>query len=63
MMCYKERKLSFCTLYGVWRDDFPKKFQNSEKKISFHFIPYNVFMLLLLLHKSSKAVETFRASP
>ena len=22
MVCYKKQNLSFCTLYGVWGDDF-----------------------------------------
>ena len=35
MVCYKERNLSFCTLYGVWGDDFHKNFQILEKKIDF----------------------------
>ena len=55
MICYKERNLLFCTLYGVWGDDFhQKKIQILEKKnfILFHFIYYfYVFFLLLLLHK------------
>ena len=40
MICYKERNLSFCTLYGVWGDDFNKIFQILEKKIFilFYFI-------------------------
>ena len=62
-MSYKERKLSFCTLYGAWGDDFHKKFQILEKKNLFYFISHYVVMLLLLLHKPSKAVGTFRASP
>ena len=35
LVCYKERNLSFCTLYGVWGDDFHKKFHILEKKIFF----------------------------
>ena len=51
MVCYKERNLSLCTLYGVWGDDFHKKFQNlEEKKFSFYFFSLN-FLMLLLLHK------------
>ena len=41
MVYYKERNLSICTLYGVWGDDFHKKFQILEKKISFCFISLN----------------------
>ena len=42
MVCYKERNLSFCFLYGVWGDDFHKKFQIFEEKIFilFYFIEF-----------------------
>ena len=47
-------KFIFCTLYGVWGDDFHKKFQIlEEKKFSFYFITFN-FLMLLLLHKTLK---------
>ena len=51
------------SLYGVWGYGFHKKFQILEKKYSFFFISFNCLMFLLLLHKLSKAVGTFRASP
>ena len=44
MICYKEQKLCFCTLYGVWGDDFQKKLQILEKKISFYFV--KIFCML-----------------
>ena len=40
MVCYKERNLSFCTLCGVWGDDFHKKFQILEEQ-SFHFVLFH----------------------
>ena len=51
MVCYKEQNLSFCTLYGVWGDDFHKKFQILEKKIFILFFLTFNFLILLLLHK------------
>ena len=43
-------------------DDFHKKFQILEKKKVHFFLSHLIFfMLLLLLHKPSKAVGTFRA--
>ena len=44
MICYKEQNLSFCTLYGVWGDNFQKKIQILEKK-NFPFILLNLFFL------------------
>ena len=42
LICYKERNLSFCTLYGVWGDDFYLKNSNFRgKKFSIHFISFN----------------------
>ena len=42
MICYKERNLSFSSLYGVWGDDFNKKISNfRRKKIPFYFITFN----------------------
>ena len=41
MICYTEQNLSFCTLYGVWGDDFHKKFQILEKK-KFHFVLFHL---------------------
>ena len=37
-----EQNLSFCTLYGMWGDDFHKKFQILEIFFSFllHFIKH-----------------------
>ena len=35
----------FCTLYGVWGDDFPKKFQNLEKKV--HFILFHLVFYVI----------------
>ena len=40
MVFYKERNLTFCTLNGVWGDDFHKKFQIQKKKL-FYFISLN----------------------
>ena len=43
MICYKERNLSFCTLNGVWGDDFYfKKILIQKKKnfILFYFIEF-----------------------
>ena len=34
----------FLYLNDVWGDDFHKKFQNLEKKISFNFITFNFFI-------------------
>ena len=47
MICYKERNLSFCTLYGVQGDDFYLKFSNLKKKFvfSFCFVTFNFLML------------------
>ena len=54
LICYKERNLYFCTVNGVWGDDFHKKFQILEKKkFSFYFITIN-FLMLLLHHKTLK---------
>ena len=45
MICYKERNLLFCTLYGVWGDDFhQKKIQILEEK-KFHFISFHLLFL------------------
>ena len=43
--------LLYCTLYGVWGDDFHKKFQNLEKKNFILFFFSLNFFMLLLLHK------------
>ena len=51
MICYKERNLSFCTLYEVWGDDFHIKFQIFEKKIFILFYFIDFFYVLLLLNK------------
>ena len=51
MIGYKELNLSFCTLNGVWGDDFHKKFQISRKIFFLNFITFN-FLMLLLLHKT-----------
>ena len=40
MVCYEERNLSFCILYGVWGDDFHKKIQILEEK-NFHFVLFH----------------------
>ena len=40
------RNLSFCTLYGVWVDNFHKKFRILEKKVSFNFITFNFFRVI-----------------
>ena len=54
MICYKEEKLLFYYLYGVWGMIFIETFSNFWKKsFSFNFFSFNFFMLfkLLLLHK------------
>ena len=44
-------KSIFCTLYGVWGDDFHKKFQVLEFFFAFYFVTFN-FLILLLLHET-----------
>ena len=61
MICYWEQNLSFCTLNGVWGDDFHKVNLKLEKEFIL-FLLYLIF-LLLLFHIPQKAVETFMASP
>ena len=41
LVWYKERILSFCTLYGVWEDDFQKKIQILEFFFDFCFVSLN----------------------
>ena len=45
MIYYNDRNVFFCTLDGLWGDNFIKKFQILEKKRSF------IFFMLLLFHK------------
>ena len=52
-MCYKERNLSFSTLYDVWGDDFRKNFQFLEKRNFILLYKLN-FLVLLQLHKTLK---------
>ena len=49
MICYKERNLFFCSLYGVWGDDFQRKKVQMKKKIISFFITFNLLMILMLL--------------
>ena len=61
MICYKEGILSFCTLYGVWGDDFHKKFQILEFFFSFCFISF-IFLNIIAARytlKGSRSIQGF----
>ena len=54
------RNLFYCKLYGVWGDDFQRKFQILEKeKCSFHFITFN-FLNVFTAPKTLKGSRNYQ---